>query len=356
MVSQSHIIVANLVVAISATIAVFLRFVSRALIKSFAADDWLILAALPFGWGMAICTIIAVHYGLGQHAQSVPPENIVPFIQVYLASELIWACSMALIKISVLLLYVRIFGSMRYFRLLAYGFGSFTIAWAIMVVFVCTFQCLPVAYQWDKTIEGGQCINSWLFFTIGSSFDVLVDFALLILPLPAIWNLQLSILQKVSLIAIFCLGSLTCIFSLIRLVAVSQDKDVPDPTFTLGIVAIWSTAEPCLGIVSTCLPSYKPIISRIFGHKEDIGSLGTSKPSGDNSTFGSKFNKNGGRVALASASENEDDHQLIYNHKELMSLKTYATTSNDNTAKELDIPMDNIHVQTNINSTWSHKV
>ncbi|KAA8568755.1 hypothetical protein EYC84_007749 [Monilinia fructicola] len=212
------------------------QFVSRALIRSFGADDWLILVALPLGWGMAICTIIAVHYGLGLHALSVPPENFVPFIKVYFATELIWACAMGLIKISILLLYIRIFGSMRYFRITAYNFGAFTVAWAIMVLFVCAFQCLPVAYQWDKSIEGGRCINSWLFFTVGSSFDVLVDLALLILPLPAIWNLQLSILQKLSLIAIFCLGSLTCVFSLIRLIAVAQDKDVPDPTFTLGIV------------------------------------------------------------------------------------------------------------------------
>ncbi|KAI9645957.1 hypothetical protein NHQ30_005394 [Ciborinia camelliae] len=351
MVSQSHIIAANLVVAIAATVAVALRFVSRALIKSFAADDWLILAALPLGWGMSICTIIAVHYGLGQHVLSVPPENFVPFIKVYYASELIWACSMGLIKISILLLYVRIFGSMRYFRLLAYGFGGFTVAWVIMVVFVCAFQCFPVAYQWDKTIEGGKCINSWLFFTIGSSFDVLVDLALLILPLPAIWKLQLSILQKLSLIAIFCLGSL-----LIRLVAVAQHKDVPDPTFTLGIVAIWSTAEPCLGIVSTCLPTYKPLITKFFGYQKDIGSSGASRSIGGNNTFGSKFNKNGGRIAIRSGSENEDDLQLIYNQKELMSLKTFATASSDSTPKGQDIPMNNIHVQTKINSSWSQNV
>lgn len=52
------IIAANLTVAILATIAVALRFTARwkAGIK---ADDWLILAALPFGWGMCACTLIS---------------------------------------------------------------------------------------------------------------------------------------------------------------------------------------------------------------------------------------------------------------------------------------------------------
>ncbi|QSZ30912.1 hypothetical protein DSL72_000470 [Monilinia vaccinii-corymbosi] len=356
MVSQSNIVAANSIVAIGATVAVALRVVSRALIKSFGADDWLVLAALPLGWGMAICTIIAVHYGLGKHAPSVPPENLVSFIKVYFVTELIRACAMGLIKISILLLYVRIFGPLRYFRILAYNLGAFTVAFAIIVVFVCAFQCLPVAYQWDRTIEGGRCIDSWLFFAVGACFDVLVDLALLILPLPAIWKLQLSILQKLSLIAIFCLGSLTCVFSLIRLIAVVQGKDVPDSTSTLGILAIWSTAEPCLGIVSTCLPTYKPLFIKVFGHKKDIGSPGANISIGGNSTFRRKFNKNGSRVVLTSSTENEEGLELVYSRKNLMPLKTSAAVRGDSTPQGLDIPINSIHVQTKVNSSWSHNV
>lgn len=122
-------------------------------------------------------------------------------------------------------------------------------------------------------------------------------------------------------------------------------------------MAIWSTAEPCLGIVSTCLPTLKPLAVKIFGQKGGIGSSGTSRSvGGSDETFGSKFKKNRVRVSLASGTENEDDLRLIAHQKELMSLKTYATASGDSTPNAQDIPMNNIHVQTKINSSWSRNV
>ena len=148
------------------------------------------------------------------------PQNSNPE-QAYFSTELIWAASIPLIKVSILLLYVRIFGRQRYFRFTAYGLGLFTICWSIMVILVCAFQCQPVQYIWDKSIDG-TCINALEFFVVGSTIDVVTDFAILLLPLPSVVRLQLSVFQRVSLVGIFLLGSLTCVFSLVRLVIITQ--------------------------------------------------------------------------------------------------------------------------------------
>lgn len=74
--------------------------------------------------------------------------------------------------------------------------------------FVITFQCAPVAYAWDKGIEGGTCINQLDFFRYVAVPNILTDVCMLVLPLPEIWNLQLSRLQKVGLTAIFLSGLL----------------------------------------------------------------------------------------------------------------------------------------------------
>ena len=76
-----------------------------------------------------------------------------------------------------------------------------------MVILVCVFQCHPIAFVWNKSIPG-SCINSCLFLTIKSGLNVLTDFAILVMPLPAVLGLQLSHFQKVSLVGIFLLGSL----------------------------------------------------------------------------------------------------------------------------------------------------
>lgn len=70
------IIAGNLTVAIIANIAVMLRFWARSRKGGlYGIDDWLILLALPFGWGMAIATIICVRHGLGRHIAVVMEED-----------------------------------------------------------------------------------------------------------------------------------------------------------------------------------------------------------------------------------------------------------------------------------------
>lgn len=160
---------------------------------------------------MAAATIVATNNGLGKHVRAVladDPTKMIREGQAYFATELIWAAAIPLIKISILLLYVRIFGRLRYFRILGWGLGIFTAAWGIMVILVCSLQCRPLAYNWDKSIEGGTCINSWIFFVTGSSINTATDLVLLILPLPAVWGLSLGNFQRVSLTGIFLLGSL----------------------------------------------------------------------------------------------------------------------------------------------------
>lgn len=76
-----------------------------------------------------------------------------------------------------------------------------------MVILVLAFQCRPVQFIWDKSIHG-TCIKTWTFFVAGSAPNVLTDFAILILPLPAVWNLKMGMVQKVSVVGILMLGSL----------------------------------------------------------------------------------------------------------------------------------------------------
>ena len=133
--------------------------------------------------------------------------SLTPAFQAFYASEIIWATSIPIIKLSILLLYIRIFGRLRYFKNLAYIIGIFSVCWGIMVILVCALQCRPVQFTWDKSGKG-TCINAPLFFIIGSAPNVLTDFVLLVLPLPAVWNLHTTRAQKISLTGIFMLGSL----------------------------------------------------------------------------------------------------------------------------------------------------
>ncbi|KAL8766381.1 MAG: hypothetical protein Q9209_006815 [Squamulea sp. 1 TL-2023] len=382
----SGIIAGNIVVVVLATIAVGLRIVSRRMQRlSLEADDYLIFVALPFGWAMCICTLIAVQHGLGRHIGTVPPEQLVTEGQAFFASELIWAASIPIIKISILLLYIRIFGRLRYFRLLAYIIGIFSICWSVMVILVLSFQCRPVQYIWDKSVKG-TCINVPLFFILGSAPNVFTDFVLLVLPMPAVWNLHTTKAQKISLTAIFLLGSLyvnlnlssnapfgpltnalaymgrTCVISLVRFVQLITNATM-DATWSLGIVSVWSTAEPNLGIVSACLPTMKPLLRRVIpqGRTRNAGSnkrsgsgdSGPKKISATESIGSSGFNKLKRGRGHQQFRELDDDDDIVDNLQMGGPTGTQTRiTSSDAGEENLGIPMNVIEVKTNMD--WQH--
>ena len=92
-------------------------------------------------------------------------------------------------------------------RFAAYGLGIFSICWGIMVVLVLSFACRPLAYSWDKSIAG-SCINQTKFLRIASSFNVVTDFTIVVLPLPPVWRLHSPVRQKLQISIIFLLASL----------------------------------------------------------------------------------------------------------------------------------------------------
>ena len=92
--------------------------------------------------------------------------------------------------------------------MICYGMISFVVAWGVAVVLVTIFQCKPVQAGWNKTIAGEQCFNLE-HFVIGTNVpNIIADAAIIALPIPQIWKLQLSQMRKVGLVAVFLLAAL----------------------------------------------------------------------------------------------------------------------------------------------------
>ena len=201
------ITIATIVSTVLATFGVALRFWARANQKAtFRSDDYTILIALFLGWVLCILTTIATENALGEHIGSISPGSEIMFRQISFAIKPIWMTSMLLTKVSILLLYTRIFGSLRYFRIVAQMMGAFLVLWSSStVVFVC-LQCRPIQLIWDQSILG-SCASSIVFHLVSSIPDAVTDIGILVLPLPAIWRLHTTVSQKMILTGIFFLGS-----------------------------------------------------------------------------------------------------------------------------------------------------
>jgi hypothetical protein len=94
-----------------------------------------------------------VSFGLGQDSVKIDPSDVVKLLQTIYADMLIYSAAVALIKLSAILLYARIFPG-REFRWMLWGMGAFVICWLIAVEFAFAFQCTPVPFLWNHQLEG----------------------------------------------------------------------------------------------------------------------------------------------------------------------------------------------------------
>lgn len=80
-----------------------------------------------------------------------------------------------------------------------------------MVVVVLLTKCQPLAYNWDKSLDG-RCIDETLFYKIGTAINVISDFLILILPMPAIWSLNLPLSRRLHVATVFVIASMQVLY------------------------------------------------------------------------------------------------------------------------------------------------
>jgi hypothetical protein len=68
--------------------------------------------------------------------------------------------------------------------------------------------CQPMEYQWNPYIPGGgHCGNIIRSYQMICVPNIVTDIMLLVLPLPALYKLQVNAVTKVGLFATFLIGS-----------------------------------------------------------------------------------------------------------------------------------------------------
>ncbi|OGM51245.1 hypothetical protein ABOM_000009 [Aspergillus bombycis] len=137
-----------------------------------------------------------IFYSMGRHAATLPTENTVTIL--LMPFECIYGTTIDIIKASILLMYSRIFPT-RNFRIASIILNGIPIGWVIAIICVSVFQCDPIA----KTLD--------VVFTSAFRFSTLSRF---------------------------------------------QPVDAP---WTLAKACIWCLIECSSGIISSCLPTLRPL-------------------------------------------------------------------------------------------------
>ena len=133
----------------------------------------------------------------------------------YTLLEVLYTITIFIIKLSTLYLWHRLFPG-RKFTLTLYIIGGVLIAYSITQMVCVVVQCVPLSSLWDPSIKG-SCIDLDRVFVVCSSFNIVTDFCILVLPIFQLSKLKVTTRQKLQLVVMFCLGGFVLIISIIRI-------------------------------------------------------------------------------------------------------------------------------------------
>lgn len=112
---------------------------------------------------------------------------------------------------SICLLYQRVFSITR-LRWAGWGLVGVSTAWFVTIQVGQLCACNPIQAFWVRPLPGqpstAHCFNFNTFFFVEAVIDIIIDCAILILPLRAIHGLVITARTKVLLYSIFLLGGL----------------------------------------------------------------------------------------------------------------------------------------------------
>ncbi|KAH8588161.1 hypothetical protein B0O99DRAFT_747042 [Bisporella sp. PMI_857] len=256
--------------AIIAALAVLLRFESRRLRKTgFATDDYIIVVALICLIGMSVCNIVGAVAGrMGTHDSirtSASKQKIAE--RTLIRSKVIWILQLlttlgpGLTRTSILFFYKRIFIG-KYSQINSWTFIVVNGIWTISYFFGNIFGCVPLKGNWIHD-PNGKCIDFFMFYKSMVISDVILDGLVLMIPWYPVWKLNMPIRQKVTVCGIFLLGGFVVLSGVVRIIAMFNAlKPNPDRSYERAPAFYWATIETGVGIVSACLPTMRPLLSR----------------------------------------------------------------------------------------------
>lgn len=221
-----------------------------------------------------------------------------------------------------LLFYIRIFAISRW-RIVFWVALGLNVASMISVLVAALAICHPLS-QLYQPVPGGYCGNQNAFELFTAVWSLLADAAIVVLPMPILWSLQMNLNKKIGLSVVFGMGTFICILTLVR-IFISHYYDVENITKQSAIVILITGLEPTIGIIVACLPFVPAIIKHSsksnlytimsqpfrsskggshssYGHSKG----GNRKKSGSNSQI-RNFRRNGRKMSTFEELNNEEN-------------------------------------------------
>ncbi|KAM0802382.1 hypothetical protein BDR22DRAFT_124439 [Usnea florida] len=193
--------------------------------------------------------------GAGRHQWDVNVINAVKVAKTSNIGSIIYGPIIAIAKLAILLQYKRIFVAHK--RNFVF-YGVHVLIWTNLVFYIIEtfleiFACTPRERIWNPMVPG-HCIGVENNYIAVGVWNVISDFSILILPMVAIWNLQMQNARKIGVAAVFATGLFACVASVVRLAYTVDLLYTKDGTYSIIKVGLWNVGELTTIILCATFP------------------------------------------------------------------------------------------------------
>lgn len=273
--ATGHALIAVVIIAVLVTtLMVSIRIYTKAfLIRALGADDVTCAIALIGAYIYTAFVCIQGQHGMGYHEWNIHQSigDWQTYFKAHWIAEEVYFITIGVMKVSLLLLYLRVLSNSRRNRIFIYlALGVIVSATlAAIVVTTADTRPFPCHWIWADGVDGEPCRMVWddddcYLFT--GALTIVLDLVVLYLPCPAVWRLHLQRRQKIGVLIIMLTGVIVTIASTLRLVYLIQWTSL---SYSEDDERGWNTKitmagvfEVNLGIICTCLPTLKPFLRR----------------------------------------------------------------------------------------------
>ncbi|PYH34144.1 uncharacterized protein BO87DRAFT_376539 [Aspergillus neoniger CBS 115656] len=227
--------------------------------KGVRLPDYMMLVAYVSLISKAVCEWWCVFNGLGNPAADLTTYEVGVIWKFFTAASVTWLFSSVGCKLSMLSLYLTLFGVSRQFRTVIYVTSAIVTIYFLVLLPLFLTNCHPLSYGWNP-VPGGGCRDLALEEPIIIAVNILLDGLVAVLPIPVIWKLRMPLQKKITIVVMFSLGLSVVAVLIWRLVLTVHSAS--DFSISTCQILLPSALEIWLSLIVVSLPPIAPLFQR----------------------------------------------------------------------------------------------
>ncbi|KAG5943138.1 hypothetical protein E4U53_007104 [Claviceps sorghi] len=197
----------------------------------------------------------------------VPKEDLTAFFKTCYAATIFYMPMALCVKLALLLIIIRVFGIVHRKTLIGvYCLIGVLCAFYGSGFFIKIFVCWPISAYWHG--DQSKCLDHGAIIIADTIMSVFSDLAILLLPVPLTWSLQLPRKKKLRVSGMLCAGGIATAFSVYRLELILHELRSRNVTVVFLKLILSGNAEVGIGLICACFPA----VNTLYLQKTNSGS------------------------------------------------------------------------------------